>query len=104
MRKLVIAIATWGLFAAAAQAADKAADKDGAAMSPIVTQFPDTTDNFHLYMFTLKGSAISYLKSSHEFCAELHYGDAVMEKRSKSLKGDKIVDELEWVICGYKNQ
>jgi hypothetical protein len=102
MRGLAIVIASFGLFATAVQAADKAGPD--IAKSPAVTQFPDTSDNFHVYMFTLRKNEISYEKSGEEFCAELHYGKAVLVgPRSEAVKGDKVVEELEWVICGYKN-
>jgi len=97
MRAFVFTIAIFGLFAAAGRAA-------GADAPAVSVQLPDTQDNFHLYLFTLKKNGISYADSGASFCAKLHYGGAILESRPKVLEGDRgVPGELEWVICGFQN-
>ena len=97
MRTFVLAMAIFGLFLST----DQASAADAPAVS---VQLPDTIDNFHLYLFTLKKNGISYNDTGASFCAKLHYGAAILESRPKVPEGDRAAPgELEWVICGFQN-
>jgi hypothetical protein len=101
MRAFVIAVAIFGLSATAVQAADD-------DTSPVVGQFPDTANNYHVYLFTLKKNDISLQMNPQEFCEKMDYGDAVFPKKGRANdetdrdSGDKTAGDLEWVICRFK--
>ncbi len=98
MRSLVIAAAILGLFATTVRAADDT--------SAIVGTFPDTEDNLKVVLFTLKENKIPLSISPQEFCAKMHYGEAVYGERAKDIgKDDKVSPgDLVWVICRYKGK
>jgi len=103
MRSFVLVMAISALLANASSAI--AADAPATPAIPgVVVQLPDSRNNVHLYLFTLKKNGISYADSGASFCAKLHYGGAILESRPKVLEGDRgVPGELEWVICGFQN-
>ena len=85
------------LLAGAARAADS---------SPVVGQFPDTANNQHVYLFTLKKNGIILRVSPGEFCRGMGYGDAVFPLHQENDQigrddGKALKGELDWVICRF---
>ena len=97
MRTLVVAIAIFGMFATAAQAA---ADDS----SLVVVEFPDTATNLHVRLFVFKKNNISL--SPQEFCSKMDYGDAVLGDPPDEIGKDNKVGpgKLEWVICRFNGK
>lgn len=98
---LKIAImATIGLFSAAAQAADKAAD----STSPIAASLPQPKHDVQQYLFTLKANGISVDVTPQEFCKKLDYGEAVLSGPPvPEIKDSKVISVISWVICRFSN-
>jgi hypothetical protein len=96
MRSLAVALAIFGMFATAVQAAD-----DG---SPV--QYPDTAGNLHVYLFALKKGNISLAMSAQEFCTKMDYGEAVLFDRPDEIGKDNKAGpgKLDWVICRFKRK
>jgi hypothetical protein len=97
MRTHVAALAMSLLLACAARAADS---------SPVVGQFPDTANNQHVYLFTLKKNGISLRMSPADFCSRMGYGEAVFPQQRDNdpvgrEDGKTIKGELDWVICRF---
>jgi hypothetical protein len=102
MRTFVAAIAIFGMFATAVQAADDA--------SPVFGSFPPNTRAQQVYLFMLKKNGLSIRISPDQFCSDLGYGEAVKSSDS-SQKGFWDADEsgtdgkkpgtLNWVICQF---
>jgi ABC-type sugar transport system substrate-binding protein len=75
------------------------------AGSPGVSvQLPDSQDNFHVFLFTLKKNCIVYKHSGQRFCTTMRYGDAVLAEPASAASGDDVPAGLDWVICGFKNE
>jgi hypothetical protein len=101
MRAVVIALAGLALFVGVGSAASA----DPPPVPAVVVPLPDSQDNFHLYLFTLKRNGIIYTHSGQNFCAAMHYGRAIVAHPASAGSGNDVVpDGLEWVICGFKNQ
>jgi hypothetical protein len=97
MRSFIIAIAICRMFATAAQAADGG--------SAVAVQLPDTPNNFHVYLFTLKKNNISLARTGQEFCDDMKYGEAVLSNRPDEIKDGKLVPgPLDWVICRFQGK
>jgi hypothetical protein len=93
----IAAMATIGLFATGAQAADNA--------SPIAGQFPATEDSMQVYLFMLKKNDISIDQTPQDFCGMLGYGKAVFWEQPRDVKDNTIVrGKLNWVICKFKGK
>jgi hypothetical protein len=99
MRTFIVAFASFGLFATAAQAADT---------SSIAEQLPDDVESNQLYLFQLKKNGISLKMSGKNFCSKLKYGDEVLEHQANSevSRDDQkeIPGDLEWVICRFNRK
>jgi len=97
MRTFIVALAIFGMFATAVQAADD---------SPIVGKFPDTASQLSVVLFTLKKNNISLSMSPQEFCSKMDYGEAVLGRRPDEVGDDNKVGpgKLEWVICRFKGK
>jgi hypothetical protein len=89
MRSLVIAIASFGLFAVAVQAADDT--------SPVAGSLPPNTRSQQLYLFMLKKNGLSIRMSPDKFCGDLGYGEAVKwsDDAKKDSDGPKGSDDYK---------
>ena len=103
MRAFVVAIAIFGVFAGAVQAADD---------SSIAGKLPDNERGQQVFLFILKKNGISIRMSPQNFCKDLGYGEAA--KSSDADKGfwerandevgkdgKPLPGELAWVVCQF---
>jgi hypothetical protein len=107
MRTFIIAFASFGLFATAAQAADDA-KKKAEDTSPIVTKLEDDAENNQLVLIQLTKNKISLNMRGKDLCATLKYGQVVpgLEHQTKVIKDgqEETKADLDWLICRFKRK